>query len=96
MRLGEDGLGNRFFFLQRIQNVKKKEKIYFLFSVLGRGGGGGGFFTKNPNLHIFLAEGGMEGVVWRGGSVARVDVNSFYKYSKSKQNKYHHPSPCNY
>ena len=41
LRWGEDGLGNRFF-LQRIQNVKKKEKIYFLFSVLVGGGGGGG------------------------------------------------------
>ena len=43
------------------------------------------FFTKNRNLHIFWrgvggrGGGGMEGVVWRGGSVARVDVNSFYK-----------------
>ena len=37
------------------------------------------FFTKNRNLHIFLVGGGMEGVVWRGGSLARVDVNSFYK-----------------
>ena len=79
MRLGEDGSGNRIF-LQRIQNVKKREKKKFLFSVLGRGTGGKWvFFTKNRNLHIFFGPGGMEGVVWRGGSVARVDVNSFYK-----------------
>ena len=38
------------------------------------------FLTKNRNLHIFGGGGGgMEGEVWRGGSVARVDVNSFYK-----------------
>ena len=35
-------------------------------------------FTKNRNLHIFFffcwggGVGGMEGVAWRGGSVARV------------------------
>ena len=40
LRWGEDGLGNRIF-LQRIQNVKKRKKYIFLFSVLGRGGGGG-------------------------------------------------------
>ena len=28
------------FFLQRIQNVKKRKKKYFLFSVFGRGDGG--------------------------------------------------------
>ena len=39
LRWGEDGLGNRIF-LQRIQNVKKRKKIYSLFSVLGRRGGG--------------------------------------------------------
>ena len=35
------------------------------------------FFTKNRNLHIFFLRDGMEGIVWRGGSVAR--VNSCYK-----------------
>ena len=68
LRWGEDGLGNRIF-LQRIQNVKKKRKnIFFVFCVRGVGGGAGGMcflFTKNRNLHIFLAG-------WNGrGSVAR-------------------------
>ena len=61
----------------------KKGKIIFLFSVLGRGGGEGKcfvFFLQRIEIYtFFMAEGGMEGVVWRGGSVARVDVNSFYK-----------------
>ena len=60
------------------------KKINFLFSVLGRGGDGD-FFTSNRNLRIsflfffffFFGGGGggwngMEGVVWRGGSVAMV------------------------
>ena len=40
LRWGEDGLGNRIF-LQRIQNVKKKEKIYFFVFCVGEGRGGG-------------------------------------------------------
>ena len=79
-------MGNRFFFTKN-PKCKKKEKIYFLFSVLGRGGGGGGggaggkcfFFYKESKSTHFFGGGGMEGVVWRGGSVARVDVNSVYK-----------------
>ena len=53
---------------------------------MGEGWGGGGkclffFFLQRIEIYTFLAGGGggMEGVVWRGGSVARVDVNSFYK-----------------
>ena len=38
LRLGEDGSGNRIF-LQRIQNVKKREKFFFVFCV-GEGDGG--------------------------------------------------------
>ena len=55
IEVGEDGFSNRFF-LQRIQNVKKKEKIYFLFSVLGGGGGGGGkcFFLQIIEIYTFF------------------------------------------
>ena len=40
------------------------------------------FFLQRIEIYTFFGGGwggGMEGVVWRGGSVARVDVNSFYK-----------------
>ena len=37
------------------------------------------FYKESKSTHFFFGRGGMEGVVWRGGSVARVDVNSFYK-----------------
>ena len=37
LRWGEDGLGNRFFFTKKPNLKIKRKKIYFLFSVLGRG-----------------------------------------------------------
>ena len=37
------------------------------------------FFLQKIEIYTFFWRGGMEGVVCRGGSVARVDVNSFYK-----------------
>ena len=67
------------FFLQRIQNVKKKEKIYFLFSVLRRGAGDKCFFLQRIEIYTFFGGGwNRRGSVARI-SVARVDVNSFYK-----------------
>ena len=75
------------FFVQRIQNLKKN----FFFEVgegwWGGGGGGGKcfffsfFYKESKSTHFWRGRGGggMEGVMWRGGSVARVDVNSFYK-----------------
>ena len=55
-----------------------------------------GFFTKNPNLYNFFFRGDVEGVVWRGGSVARVSKFFLTKNLNPKQNNYHHPSPCSY
>ena len=40
--------------------------------------------------------GGIEGVVWRGGSVARVSKLFLQIIQVSKKNMYHHPSPCSY
>ena len=65
-------------FCTKNPNLKKREKhIFFVFCV-GEGGGSD-FFTTNRNLHslsfffcFFFWGGGIEGVVWRGGSVARV------------------------
>ena len=67
-------------FFYKESKSKKKEKIYFLFSVLGRGMGEGGvsdFFLQRIEIYTFFfggggGGGGMEGVVWGGGSVARV------------------------
>ena len=65
--MGEDGLGNRFF--TNNPNLKKRKKIYFLFSVLGRGSVIF-YFTKNLNLHIFFFFFFWGGVWNERGSVA--------------------------
>ena len=64
------------FFYKETKSKNKKEKnIFFVFCV-GEGVVSDFFFTKNRNLHIFFfflgGGGGMEGVVCREGSVARV------------------------
>ena len=83
-------------FFTKNPKCKKRKYIFFVFCV-GEGGGGrrrgwaGGkcffFFLQRIEIYTFFGGGGMEGVVWRGGSVARVDVNSFYKYRNHNLNE---------
>ena len=71
-------MGNQIFYKES-KSKKKKEKIYFLFSVLGRGVVSDFFYKESKStLFFFGGGGGMEGVVWREGSVARVS-EFFYK-----------------
>ena len=64
-----------FFFTKNLK-LKKRKKIYFCFLCLGGGGGGGVSEFFFQRIHIFFLKGGggvgMEGVVSRGGRVARV------------------------
>ena len=64
------------------------KKIYIFCYLCWGGGGGGDFFLQRIEIYTFFFFGGgdgMEGVVWRGGSVARVSEFFFYKYSKYKK-----------
>ena len=87
-------------FCTKNPNLKKGKKIYFFVFCVG---GGGVFFffffffTTNRNLHslsffffvFFLMGrgGGIEGVVWRGGSVARVSELFLQIIQVSKKKK---------
>ena len=67
------------FFFTKNPNLKKGEKYIFCFLCWGGRGGEVIFFLQRIEIYTFLfwgvgerGGGGMEGVVWRGGSVARV------------------------
>ena len=58
-------------FFTKNPNLKKKENIYFFVFCVGEGGVSD-FFLQRIEIYTFFEGGGMEGVVWREGSVARV------------------------